>query len=132
VLGKTWIDIHGRPHALIAHDTLRSQTKAIYAALGMLDDELRNADFVPDTRYVSHNGSKDLKEHLLDHHSEKLAIALGLISTPPGTPILMRNNIRVCPNCHAAIAMIAKLRRREITLHDANGFHHFRKDGTFL
>jgi hypothetical protein len=37
----------------------------------------------------------------LCHHSEKLAIAFGLINSAPGTPLCIRKNLRVCCDCHA-------------------------------
>ncbi|KAK9081932.1 hypothetical protein Syun_030914 [Stephania yunnanensis] len=44
----------------------------------------------------------DEKENSLCGHSEKLAIAFGLISTPSGTPLRIIKNLRVCGDCHSA------------------------------
>ncbi len=109
----------------LSHDVSHPKTKEIYAEIEQLEQELKGAGFVCDTRFVTHNVSDGHKERLLCHHSEKLALALGLISTPAGTPLLMKKNLRVCPNCHAATALISKLRQRAITVRDANRFHHF-------
>ncbi|KAJ7540614.1 hypothetical protein O6H91_10G023100 [Diphasiastrum complanatum] len=69
------------------------------------------------------------KENALCRHSEKLAIAFGLINTPPGTPIRIKKNLRVCgdcpPKCHKDHLKIVA---REIHCVDANRSHHF-KDG---
>jgi hypothetical protein len=43
--------------------------------------------YVPDTRIVLHDVEEEEKMFHLLHHSEKLAIGFGLISSPPGTPI---------------------------------------------
>ncbi len=124
-MGKTWIVVNGEVSSFIAHDVSHPKTKEIYAEIEQLEQELKGAGFVCDTRFVTHNVSDDRKERLLCHHSEKLALALGLISTPAGTLLLMKKNLRVCPNCHAATALISKLRQRAITMRDANRFHHF-------
>jgi hypothetical protein len=57
---------------------------------------------VPDTSFVLHDMDEVQKERLLCSHSERLAISYGLISTPPGTPIRIVKNLRVCGDCHTA------------------------------
>jgi pentatricopeptide repeat protein len=44
----------------------------------------------------------------LCHHSEKLAISFGLISTTPGSPLHISKNLRVCCNCHTSTKFITK------------------------
>ncbi|CAD6214729.1 unnamed protein product [Miscanthus lutarioriparius] len=60
--------------------------------------------------------------------SERLAIAFGLVSTPPGTPLRVMKNLRICGDCHNAVKLIAKVTGREIVVRDNKRFHHF-KDG---
>lgn len=54
------------------------------------------------------------------YHSEKLAIAFGLISTPPKTPLHIYTNLRVCDDCHTATKFISKLEERAIIVRDGN------------
>ncbi|CAN5970524.1 unnamed protein product [Sphagnum jensenii] len=61
----------------------------------------------------------------LCHHSEKLAIAFGLMSTDPGTPLRIVKNLRVCEDCHTSTKFISKIVRRKIIVRDVNRFHHF-------
>ena len=49
------------------------------------------------------------------YHSERLAIAFALISTPEGSPIPVIKNLRACTDCHAAMKVISKIVRREIS-----------------
>jgi hypothetical protein len=63
---------------------------------------------------------------LLHNHSERLAIAFGIISTTAGTTIRVIKNIRVCADCHSAIKFIAKIVGREIIVRDNSRFHHFK------
>ncbi len=57
--------------------------------------------------------------------SEKVTLAFGLISTPPGTTLVIIKNLRMCGDCHAATAMISKLEQRLIIVRDTSRFHHF-------
>jgi hypothetical protein len=86
---------------------------------------MNNLGYVPDTRFVLHDVEEEEKVSRLCHHSEKLAIAFGLISTPPGTSLRIFKNLRVCGDCHTATKFISKIVGRVIIVRDANRFHHF-------
>ena len=60
-------------------------------------------------------------------HSEKLALAFGLISTSPGSPLRVIKNLRMCGDCHSATKYVSKAekREREIIMIDHYRFHHF-------
>lgn len=68
------------------------------------------------------------KEDALSKHSEKVAIAFGLISLKGVVPIRVVMNLRICWDCHNVAKMISKIFNREIIVRDRNRFHHF-KDG---
>nr|AFK41917.1 unknown [Medicago truncatula] len=61
-----------------------------------LTGQMREAGYVPDTRYVLHDIDEEEKEKALQYHSERLAIAYGLISTPPRTTLRIIKNLRIC------------------------------------
>ncbi|GMH08124.1 hypothetical protein Nepgr_009964 [Nepenthes gracilis] len=97
------------------------------------DDEkyiasLKETGYVPDTRYVLHDIDQEAKEQSLLYHSERLAIAYGLISTPARTPLRIIKNLRICGDCHNAIKIMSKIVGRELIVRDNKRFHHF-KDG---
>ncbi|XP_057858340.2 pentatricopeptide repeat-containing protein At3g24000, mitochondrial [Cryptomeria japonica] len=126
--GQSWIEVKNKVHAFVARDGSHPQTEKIYAMLEKLRMQLKGAGYVPDTNFVLHDMEEELKESILWHHSERLAIAFGLISIPSGTPIRIVKNLRVCGDCHTATKFISKIVGREIVVRDANRFHHF-KDG---
>uniref|UniRef100_UPI0040747504 Synthetic PPR-DYW protein n=1 Tax=synthetic construct TaxID=32630 RepID=UPI0040747504 len=126
--GCSWIEVNNKVHEFVAGDKSHPQTKEIYAELERLSKQMKEAGYVPDTKFVLHDVEEEEKEQLLCYHSEKLAIAFGLISTPPGTPLRIIKNLRVCGDCHTATKFISKIVGREIVVRDANRFHHF-KDG---
>ena len=104
--GQVWIDIDGKVHTFFAHDKSHERTNEISAKLNELYDELKVSGYVPNTKFVTHNMDEEEKEQHLCTHSEKLAIGLGLMKTPPGTPLLITKKLRVCPDCHSATKMI--------------------------
>ncbi len=64
-----------------------------------------------------------MEEHW-GYHSERLAIALGMISTLPTEPLVIIKNLRVCSDCHSATEAISKIENREIIVRDASRWHH--------
>lgn len=91
-----------------------------------LTGQMRDAGYVPDTRYVLHDIDEEAKEQALMYHSERLAIAYGLISTPARTTLRIIKNLRICGDCHNAIKIMSKIVGRELIVRDNKRFHHFR------
>ncbi|CAI0541201.1 unnamed protein product [Linum tenue] len=77
---------------------------------------------------LMHDVEEQDKEEMLCDHSEKLAVALGLLNTSRGFPLQVIKNLRICGDCHAVIKFISEFEDREIFVRDTNRFHHF-KDG---
>eukprot|EP01018_Ginkgo_biloba_P002598 Gb_38504 [translate_table: standard] len=127
--GCSWIEISRQVHAFRVGDKSHPQTEKIYAKLEKLSQQLKAAGYVPKTRFVLNDVEEEQKEQILCHHSEKLAIAFGLINTSAGTAIRVIKNLRVCGDCHSATKFISKIVAREIVVRDANRYHHF-KDGS--
>lgn len=126
--GLSWIGVKNKVHTFVSDDNLHPQAKEIYAKLKTLNEQMEAAGYVPDTKFVLHDVQEEQKGALLSFHSEKLAVAFGLISTPMETTIRIMKNLRMCGDCHNAIKFISKVVKREIVVRDTNRFHHF-KDG---
>eukprot|EP01018_Ginkgo_biloba_P017192 Gb_07106 [translate_table: standard] len=126
--GCSWIEVNNKVYTFLVGDRSHPEVEEIYAELERLSGQMREAGYVPNTRFVLQDVEEEQKEHILCHHSEKLAIVFGLINTPPGTPVRIVKNLRVCGDCHSATKFMSKIVEREIVVRDANRFHHF-KDG---
>eukprot|EP01018_Ginkgo_biloba_P029405 Gb_03473 [translate_table: standard] len=126
--GCSLIEVNNMIHAFFVGDRSHPQSDKIYALLQTLAGQMKEAGYMPNTNFVLHDVDKEVVEHMLSSHSEKLAIAFGLINTSPGSPIRIAKNLRVCGDCHSATKFISKIARREIIMRDANRFHNF-KDG---
>ncbi|KAA8529287.1 hypothetical protein F0562_033914 [Nyssa sinensis] len=127
--GCSWIKYKNRVHIFSAYDRSSMYSDQIYAELEKLNSKMIEEGYVPDMRYVLHDVEDSEKIKMLNYHSEKLAIAFGLIYIPPGLPIRVMKNLRVCGDCHNATKLISKITQREILVRDAVRFHLF-KDGT--
>ncbi|KAL4183506.1 hypothetical protein AMTRI_Chr11g155480 [Amborella trichopoda] len=124
--GCSLIEIDGEVHAFIVGNTDHPEIDEIYKMLKHLILEIQVVGYVPDTKFVVQDVPNDVKEEILCHHSEKLAIAFGLLRTPPGTTIRITKNLRICDDCHTASKFISKVVGRIIIMRDAKRFHHFR------
>ncbi|CAI0449084.1 unnamed protein product [Linum tenue] len=121
-------EINGKLQVFQVGDKSHPRFKEIFEELESLERRLKEAGFSIDAESVLHDLDHEETEETLCNHSERIAIAYGLISTPPGTTLRIIKNLRACVNCHAAIKLISKVENREIVVRDANRFHHF-KDG---
>ncbi|KAL5988538.1 hypothetical protein ACLOJK_036303 [Asimina triloba] len=124
----SWIEVKSKVHAFIADDKTHPDYDEIQETLKVLLEQMDREGYVPNTEDVLHDVEDEQKRYMLCSHSERLAIAFGIISTPSGTTIRVTKNLRVCNDCHAATKLISKIVGREIIVRDVNRFHHF-KDG---
>ncbi|EEC80145.1 hypothetical protein OsI_21946 [Oryza sativa Indica Group] len=124
--GYTLIEISNKPHVFMAGDRAHPQSEAIYSYLEKLTAKMIEAGYRPETEAALYDVEEEEKEHMVKVHSEKLAIAFGLLSTEPGTEIRIIKNLRVCLDCHNATKFISKVTQRLIVVRDASRFHHFR------
>ncbi|XP_059069664.1 pentatricopeptide repeat-containing protein At1g11290, chloroplastic-like isoform X1 [Cryptomeria japonica] len=125
--GCSWIESHNMVHAFCVGDRSHPQTKEIYAKLEKLAGEMKAAGYFPDSKRLLNAVEEEEKELFLCHHSEKLAIAFGLLITSFGTTIRIVKNLRVCVDCHTATKFISKIVAREIIVRDASRFHYFKQ-----
>ncbi|KAJ7542549.1 hypothetical protein O6H91_09G000100 [Diphasiastrum complanatum] len=126
--GCSWIEVDNQVHAFVVGDATHPQSKEILAELDRLAGLMKEAGYIPGLSFVLDDVEDEEKEKALCKHSEKLAIAFGLISTPPGTTIRIKKNLRVCGDCHNATKIISKIVRREIIVRDADRSHHSKDD----
>ncbi|KAF6156599.1 hypothetical protein GIB67_014578 [Kingdonia uniflora] len=126
--GCSWIEIENFVHRFYVGDTSHPRAEDIFLELDQLACEIKKLGYIPNTDFVLHDVEEERKEKYLFQHSEKIAVAFGLISTLESRPIRIFKNLRVCGDCHDAIKLISIARRREIVVRDSNRFHHI-KDG---
>ncbi|KAL5972974.1 hypothetical protein ACLOJK_039781 [Asimina triloba] len=92
--GCSSIDIRGMAHQFIAGDTSHPQIGEILAKWEEIEQLVRLEGYVPNKADALLDIEEEEKEEALARHSEKLAIAFGLISTSNGTVIRIAKNLR--------------------------------------
>ncbi|KAL2342302.1 hypothetical protein Fmac_003587 [Flemingia macrophylla] len=123
--GCSWIEISGVIHGFIGGDRSHPQSASINIKLQKLLVQMKQLGYQSDSGFVLHDVEEEEKEQILLYHSEKIAIAFGIINTSPSDRILVTKNLRICVDCHTAIKFMTLITKREITVRDASRFHHF-------
>ncbi|KAL0289604.1 UNVERIFIED_CONTAM: Pentatricopeptide repeat-containing protein, chloroplastic [Sesamum calycinum] len=101
-----------------------SRTNEIYEMLAELEELVKQKGYVPEIQH-SINDMDEYEERKLWYHSEKLALAYGLLTLPVGAPIRIKKNLRTCCDCHNVMKFASAIFKREIILRDINRFHRF-------
>ncbi|GAU28055.1 hypothetical protein TSUD_265130 [Trifolium subterraneum] len=123
--GCSWIEIDGVIHEFLVEDDSHPRAKEIHSMLKEISDKLSLVGHIQDTTQVLLKIDDEHKESLLHYHSEKIAVAFGLISTLPKTPLQIVKNLRICEDCHSSMKLISKVYERKIIIRDRKRFHHF-------
>lgn len=123
--GCSWVEVKGKVHAFLSGDYFHPQLDEINGVLEGFYLKMKEAGF-------GGQGNTPLdileasKADIFCGHSERQAIAFGLINTVPGMPIWVTKNLYMCQSCHDTVKFISKVVRREISVRDAEKFHHFK------
>ncbi|CAH9116833.1 unnamed protein product [Cuscuta europaea] len=122
----SWIEKNGVVHKFLSGDRTHPKTDEIFLKVNDVLSLIKEAGYVPDMKCSLHDINEESRQQNLAYHSEKLAVAFGLLYLPKGAAIRVYKNLRVCGDCHTAMKFISKVFQRHIVLRDSNYFHHFR------
>ncbi|MED6145365.1 hypothetical protein PIB30_024567 [Stylosanthes scabra] len=124
--GCSWVEVSGVIHGFIGGDQSHPQSASINKKLQELLVQMKRLGYSADSNFVLHDVEEEEKEQILLYHSEKIAIAFGILNISPPKPILVTKNLRICVDCHSAIKFMTLITNREIIVRDASRFHHFK------
>ncbi|XP_015579385.2 putative pentatricopeptide repeat-containing protein At3g13770, mitochondrial [Ricinus communis] len=122
--GRSWIELDKTLHTFHASDRSHPRREEVFWKVRELSVKLKESGYVPDLSCVLYDVDEEQKEKILLGHSEKLALAFGLIAAPEKVPIRVIKNLRICVDCHNFAKFISKVYGREVCLRDKNRFHH--------
>lgn len=128
-LGWSYIELDCQLNKFAAGDYSHNQAQEIGLKLEEIISLAIQRGYIPGADWSIHDIEEEEKENVTGIHSEKLALALGLLRTAPGTTIRIIKNLRICGDCHSLMKYVSKTSQRDIILRDARQFHHF-KDGS--
>ncbi|XP_027060874.2 pentatricopeptide repeat-containing protein At5g16860 [Coffea arabica] len=124
--GCSWVQGKNETATFYVGDGTHAMSEKIYDLLADLIDQIKIMGYVPETSFALHDVDDEEKGDLLVEHSEKLALAYGILTSAPGLPIRITKNLRVCGDCHTAMTYISRIIEHEIILRDSSRFHHFK------
>ncbi|XP_052201358.1 putative pentatricopeptide repeat-containing protein At5g52630 [Diospyros lotus] len=118
----SWISLKDKVYSFKPNDLSRPQYERVDQLLGELLEKARGNGYESQggldvTDEVSSSGSV--------HHSEKLAVAFGLLNAPAAMPIRVAKNISMCQDCHSFMKFISALTARQIIVRDSKRLHRF-------
>ncbi|KAG7025541.1 Pentatricopeptide repeat-containing protein, partial [Cucurbita argyrosperma subsp. argyrosperma] len=125
--GCSWVQGKKSTTTFFVGDKSHPQSDQIYNILSDLIQRIKDMGYVPQTSFALHDVDDEEKGDLLFEHSEKLAVAYGILTSAPGQPIRVNKNLRICGDCHSALTYISMIIEHEIILRDSSRFHHFKK-----
>ncbi|XP_057982452.1 putative pentatricopeptide repeat-containing protein At3g13770, mitochondrial [Malania oleifera] len=122
--GRSWIELDQMLHTFHASDRSHPRRQEVFSKVKELSIKIKEAGYIPDLSCVLYDVDDEQKEKILLGHSEKLALAFGLIGSPDGVPVRVMKNLRICVDCHNFAKFVSKVYGREVSLRDKNRFHH--------
>ncbi|KAM7513702.1 hypothetical protein LguiA_003285 [Lonicera macranthoides] len=108
------IEVNFVMHQFVLGDESHPERDEIYQMLDEMARKLNREGHVVITSDVLHDIDEEEKENALCLHSERLAIAYGLLRLPKESTIRIVKNLRLCIDCHSAIKLISAIYKREI------------------
>lgn len=124
--GSSSITINGIFHEFFAGDNSHPCIEEIHGMWDQVYERLRGEKYRPEIGNLLLDAEDSEKEMAISRHSEKLAIAFGLLTTGKDVTLRIFKNLRVCEDCHEVAKMISKIYERRIVMRDKTRFHVFR------
>ncbi|GJZ90566.1 pentatricopeptide repeat-containing protein [Tanacetum coccineum] len=110
------IELKGEINEFKVDDTTHPRIKEVYEMLDEIENQLKIGGYIA-----------EITSDRLSYHSEKLALAFGVLATPPGTKLRVAKDLRICIDCHNFAKMLSGVYNRDVIIRDRTRFHHFRE-----
>ncbi|KAB2601956.1 pentatricopeptide repeat-containing protein [Pyrus ussuriensis x Pyrus communis] len=124
--GCSWVQVRNRVYSFVSGDRSNERSEEIYKFMVDMGEKMRLAGYVPNTDFVLQDVDQEEKVGILCNHSEKLAVAFGILNMNGESTIRVFKNLRICGDCHNAIKFMAKIVGVQIIVRDSLRFHHFK------
>jgi pentatricopeptide repeat protein len=121
----SWISIKDRVYSFKPNDKSHFHSADIYKSLENLLDQAKSLGYESLETLEVTDGDEEKTSSSTAYHSEKLAIAFGLLNTPNAAPIRVIKSVFMCRDCHNFIKFISLLTDREIVIRDSKRLHKF-------
>ncbi|KAG2698659.1 hypothetical protein I3760_07G160000 [Carya illinoinensis] len=129
-LGKlqdwSWINIKEKVYSFKPNDKSHFHSADLYTSLENLLQQASSLGYESlETMELTDEDEEENTSSSTAYHSEKLAVAFGLLNTPNATPIRVIKSVFMCRDCHNFTKYISLLTDREIIIRDSKRLHKF-------
>ncbi|TXG52625.1 hypothetical protein EZV62_021794 [Acer yangbiense] len=122
----SWISIKDKVHSFKPNDRLHPQSAEMYKLLDELLDKAESLGYKSRECLELIDEDDEIKTFSSAvYHSEKLAVAFGMLRTLNAAPILVIKNTTMRRDCHNFIKVISSVTGREIIIRDSKRLHRF-------
>ncbi|CAO2833775.1 unnamed protein product [Amaranthus hypochondriacus] len=123
--GCSLIEHANKVYRFVSGDQSHPYSAKIYSKLEEIIRKIQEVGLERQTKFILHDVEEDIKIDMINKHSEKLALAFGLLVTNTSMPITIIKNIRICGDCHSVMKFVSLMEKRTIIVRDPKRFHHF-------
>nr|XP_029144392.1 pentatricopeptide repeat-containing protein At5g40410, mitochondrial isoform X3 [Arachis hypogaea] len=123
--GCSFIEHGNKIHRFMVDDYSHPDSDKIHTKLDELIRKIQEVGFVSETESILHDVDEEVKINMVNKHSEKIALAYGLLVTNADKPLVIIKNLRICRDCHTTVKFVSQIEKRVIIIRDSKRFHHF-------
>ena len=123
--GCSFIEHGNKIHRFVVDDYSHPDSAKIHKKLEELIIKIQEVGFVSETKSILHDVDEEVKTSMINKHSEKIALAYGLLVTSADKPLVIIKNLRICRDCHSTAKFVSLIEERVIIIRDSKRFHHF-------
>lgn len=116
----SWISIRNKVYSFKKH-----QPEEVARLLDDLIDKAKALGYKAETNVEIDDEEKQEASTSVAHHSEKLAVAFGLLNTSENVQIRVTKNTGMCRDCHNFMKLVSVSTSRTIIIRDSKRLHRF-------
>lgn len=121
----SWISIKDKVYSFKPNDKSHFHSADIYESLENLLDRAKSLGYESLETLEVTDEDEEKTPSSTAYHSEKLAIAFGLLNMPNAVPIRVIKSVFMCRDCHNFVKLVSLLTAREIIIRDSKRLHKF-------
>ncbi|CAJ1958429.1 unnamed protein product [Sphenostylis stenocarpa] len=123
--GCSFIEHGNKIHRFLVDDYSHPDSDKIHKKLEETMRKIQEVGFVSETESILHDVDEEVKTDMINKHSEKIALAYGLLVSNADKPLVIVKNLRICRDCHNTAKFVSLVEKRTIIIRDSKRFHHF-------
>ncbi|CAL5201761.1 unnamed protein product [Lathyrus oleraceus] len=123
--GCSFIEHGNKIHRFVVDDYTHPDSHRIHKKLEEVMRKIREVGFVSETESILHDVDEEVKIDMIAKHSEKIALAYGLLVSSADMPIVIMKNLRICRDCHNTAKFVSMVEKQTIIIRDTKRFHQF-------